>query len=276
MVIIVMQENEKFEKLPTGKPHVSFSEVKLWKECSYRHQLFHVKKLDFSKPSPILEFGTAVHSACEHYLLNREMIPKIAFDALEAAWKKHEGKDDFTQETLDKCKSDTAIILAEVPEFLDREFPGWEVVDAEHQLYEAVEGHPHAFKGFIDGVIKAKGKRGEDLYWIIDWKTSQRGWFREKRSDEMVKAQLALYKNYWCQKNPNVPFKDVRCGFVILKKTAKAGDHCELFTVSLGEVPVKRSLKVVSNMITSVKKGVSIKNRDACQWCEYKNTEHCT
>jgi hypothetical protein len=91
----------------------------------------------------------------------------------------------------------------------------------------------------------------------------------------MVKAQLALYKNYWCQKNPQVQMKDVRCGFVLLKKSAKPGDHCELFSVSLGEVPIQRSLKVVSNMLSAVKKGIAIKNRDSCTWCEYKNTEHC-
>lgn len=270
-----MQEEHSFQTLPTGKPHISFSEVKLWKECSYRHNLVHIKKIDLSKPSPVLDFGTAVHAACEHYLLKREMNPQIALDALEVAWKKHEGVTEFSQPALAKAKEETIAILSEVPSFLDKEFPNWEVVDAEHQLYEPVENYPHAFKGFIDGVIKAKGKRGETIYWILDWKTSNRGWFREKRSDDMVKAQLALYKNYWCQKNPHVPFKDVRCGFVILKKVAKSGDHCELFSVSLGEVPIQRSLKVVSSMLSAVKKGIAIKNRDSCTWCEYKNTEHC-
>ena len=265
-----------YEVLPTGKPHVSFSEVKLWKECSYRHNLVHIKKIDLSKPSPVLDFGTAVHASCEHYLLTREMKPEIAFEHMEKAWAKHEGNPDFTPASLEKSKKEAEAILSEVPKFLDDTFPEWEVVDAEHQLYEAVENHPHAFKGFIDGVIKAKGKRGETLYWILDWKTTARGWFREKRSDDMVKAQLALYKNYWCQKNPNVSMKDVRCGFVLLKKAAKPGDHCELFSVSLGEVPIKRSLKVVSNMLTSVKRGMALKNRDACAWCEYKDTEHCT
>jgi hypothetical protein len=271
-----MQENHLFETLPTGKQHVSFSEVKLWKECSFRHSLVHVKKIDLSKPSPVLDFGTAVHASCEKYLLKREMDDQVAFDHLDKAWKKHEGNSDFSEDSLKKAKNEVSQILAEVPAFLDKEFPGWEVVDAEHQLYESVEGHPHAFKGFIDGVIKAKGKRGETIYWILDWKTTVRGWFREKRSDEMVKSQLALYKNYWCQKNPTIPFKDVRCGFILLKKSAKPGEHCELFSVSLGEVPIKRSLKVVSNMLTSVKKGIALKNRDACTYCEYKGTEHCT
>lgn len=275
-----MQENSTYEILPTGKPHVSFSEVKLWKECSYRHHLIHVKKLDFFKPSPILVFGTAVHAACEDYLLTRVMKTEICINALEEAWAQNsenqEVKKDFTQKSLDTAKSEALMILTELPAFLDREFPGWEAIEAEHQLYEAVEGHPHAFKGFIDGVIKCKGKKGEDLYWILDWKTSQRGWFREKKSDEMIKAQLALYKNFWHQKNSHLNFRDIRCAFVILKKQAKPGEHCELFSVSMGETPIKRSLKVMSNMLTSVKRGISLKNRDACTWCEFKGTEHCT
>ena len=176
-----------FRSLPTGKPHVSFSEVKLWKECSYRHNLIHVKKIDLFKPSPVLDFGTAVHASCEKYLLTREMDYDVAFQHMEKAWASHEDNPDFTPASLEKAKSEAELILKEVPKFLDVTFPEWEVVDAEHQLYEAVDNHPHAFKGFIDGVIKAKGKRGETIYWILDWKTTARGWFREKRSDDMVK-----------------------------------------------------------------------------------------
>jgi hypothetical protein len=272
----MQDQKTSYEVLPTGKPHISFSEVKLWKECSYRHHLIHIKKLDLFKPSPVLEFGTAIHAAVENYLLTRGMDVSVARTLLEKAWNKHAGLPDFNQKTLDKAISEASTILEEVPDFFDREFPSWEVVAAEHQLYEGIEGHPHAFKGFIDGIIKAKGKRGETLYWILDHKTTARGWFKDKRSDDMLKAQLALYKNYWCQKYPEVPFKDVRCAFVLLKKAAKPGEHCELFTVSLGETPIKRSLKVVNNMLTSVKRGIALKNRDSCTWCEFKGTEHCT
>ena len=274
-----MQEvTSSFEVLPTGKQHISFSEVKLWKECSYRHNLVHIKKLSLFKPSPALDFGTAIHASCEHYLLTREMKPEIAFDSMEKAWATNSTPEnpDFTQASLAKSKLEATTILSELPKFLDETFSEWETISAEHQLYEPINNHPHAFKGFIDGVIKAKGKRGETIYWVIDWKTTARGWYRDKRSDPMVAAQLALYKNYWCQKNPEIPFKNVRAAFVILKKAAKPGEHCELFSISLGEVPINRSLKVVSNMITAVKKGIALKNRDSCMWCEFKNTEHCT
>jgi hypothetical protein len=204
------------------------------------------------------------------------MKPDVCYASLDKAWELHKDDESYTAAALDAAKKEIAFILSEVPEFMEREFPGWTMVDAEHQLYEPVENHPHAFKGFIDGIVKTKGKRGEDLYWLIDWKTTARGWFRDKRSDPMVTSQLGLYKNFWHQKNPTIPFKDVRCAFVLLKKNAKPGEHCELFKVSLGDVPIKRSLKIVGNMIASVKRGINLKNRSACTYCEFRGTEHCT
>ena len=44
--------------LPTGKPHVSFSEVKVWKECSYRHKLAYVDKLDTYENNPYADYVT--------------------------------------------------------------------------------------------------------------------------------------------------------------------------------------------------------------------------
>ena len=65
-----MRENQNF---PTGKNHVSFSEVKHWKECPYRHKLIYIDKVDMHKPSPYLDFGTAVHSGCELLLEGKNL-----------------------------------------------------------------------------------------------------------------------------------------------------------------------------------------------------------
>lgn len=266
----------EIKKFPTGKPHVSFSEVKQWSECSYRHKLQHIDKINLDKPGPALAFGTAVHEACEDFLITKEMKPDIAVQSLRKLWEEAEDKKVFTQEALVVAERDAKLILAEIPGFMKVEFPEWEFHTAEEQLYESIDGHDDVkFKGFIDGVLTCKGKRGEKLHWIIDWKTSARGWMRDKREDFMTKSQVVLYKNFWSQKNPGVDLKDLRCGFVILKKSAKPGQHCEFFQVSAGPVTVKKSLKVLDNMITSVKKGIYLKNRDACKYCAYLNTEHC-
>ena len=45
---------------PTGKPHVSFSEIKAWKECSWRHKLIYIDKIDKGDIFGLLRFGSRV------------------------------------------------------------------------------------------------------------------------------------------------------------------------------------------------------------------------
>lgn len=264
-----------YANLPTGKPHISFSEVRDWKECSYRHKLKFVQKIELGRPGPLLDFGTAVHSACERFLRTRVMDPAVATDLIREVWDKNKALPGFEPSTLAQFTKEANDILADVPKWMEETFPGWEFIDAEHYLYEPIEGHPHAFKGFIDGVIKCKGPRDKDLTWLIDWKTTSWGWSMDKKSDDMVRAQLVLYKNFWVSKTSSDP-KNVRCGFVLLKRAAKPGAHCELVTASVGDVTTGRSLKVINNMLHSVKKGIAIKNRGSCNYCDYKDTPHCT
>lgn len=265
----------KYTDLSTGKPHVSFSEVREWKACSYRHKLKFIDKIDLGKPGPLMDFGTACHAACEKFLKTRVMDTSVAVAAINDLWQKSCALPGYEASGIDRYTKEAIDLLADVPAWMEATFPGWEYVDAEHQLYEPIDGHPHAFKGFIDGIIKVPGKRGKLLIWLIDWKTTSWGWGIDKRSDEMVKAQLILYRNFWSKKTGTDP-KDVRCGFVLLKRTAKPGQHCELVQVSAGDVTSGRSLKVLNNMVSSVKKGIAIKNRASCMFCDYKDTEWCT
>jgi len=272
-----LAESNNLELLPTGKPHVSFSEMRDWQDCSYRHKLKFVQKLGEDIPGVHLDFGTSVHAACENYLKTRQMDRKVFLNMLKQLWEDHQAKlpDKFTPESFKQFGKEGMSILADVPEWFDKAFPGWEYVDAEHALYEPLEGFPHAFKGFIDVVIRAPGPRSKMLTWLLDWKTCSWGWSMEKKNDPLVRAQLVLYKNFYSKKM-NIDPKDIRCGFILLKRTAKPGSHCELVTTSVGDVTTGRSLKVINNMVTSVKRGIAIKNRSSCTFCDFYNTPHCT
>lgn len=268
-------ESKNLEKLPTGKPHVSFSEMRDWQDCSFRHKLKHVMKIDLGKPGPLMDFGTAVHASCEDFLKTRVMKPEIAEAMIRAVWEKNKLIQGFEPASVERYILESNNILADVPVWMEETFPGWEFVDAEHYLYEQIEGKPHAFKGFIDGIIRCKGPKNKMLTWLLDWKTTGWGWTADKKGDPMVCAQLVLYKNFWSTKTGTDP-KDVRCGFILLKRSAKPLKHCELVTTSVGEVTTGRSLKVINNMVASVKKGIAIKNRGSCTYCDYYNTPHCT
>ncbi|MAI58320.1 MAG: hypothetical protein CML56_04970 [Rhodobacteraceae bacterium] len=277
-----MEENT----FPTGKPHISFSEIKIWRECPWRHKLTYIDKVDVFEPSPYLDFGTAVHEGCETLLETKTLDKKKLFNDITSAWEKN-GFDDpawvekqpgwYKYEPVDVWCQWAENMWNDVPKFLDNTFPGWETVRAEEELYEEITGKPVKFKGFIDAIIKVPKKRGKGHnYWILDWKTAQSyGWRRQKKQDILMTAQLILYKHFWSKKH-NIPLKDIRCGFILLKRGAKPGKVCELVDVSVGERTLEKGVKIMNSMISTVSRGFFVKNRDSCRYCQFKDTPYCT
>ena len=80
---------EEIIDFPTNKKHVSFSEIKNWKECSFRHKLLYINKIDVFKPSPYLDFGTAVHEGCEFLLEGKEVDREKILTDITTAWDTH-------------------------------------------------------------------------------------------------------------------------------------------------------------------------------------------
>jgi hypothetical protein len=198
------------------------------------------------------------------------MHKEIAEKAIRDAWENNgfESVEEWVQNALN--------IMEDLPAFLDETFPGWECVSAEEALYEAVTSHDINFKGFVDAIIKVPVKGEKSKYWMIDWKTSgPAGWRVEKQRDFLVQAQLALYKYHWMRKK-EMDSKDISCGFVLLKKGAKLGKTCQLIEMSAGPKTMEKAAKLMTDMVATVRKGIAIKNRLSCTYCEYKGTPHCT
>jgi hypothetical protein len=279
-------------KFPTGKPHVSFSEVKAWAECPFRHYLMYVEKINTYNDNPYADFGTEIHNAIEGFLKGKafslddinkkldeiwekggydtqEYIEGVAADRASNGWK-------YTHETLDDYKSSAKTIISDFETFMNKSFPGWEPLSAEVELYEPLN-EDLRFKGFIDCVIAKPKKPGSDEveYWVIDWKTTGKtGWFWKKKREFISLAQVGLYKHYWATKF-NIPEKDIRAAYVFLKRGAKPGKSIELFEVSAGPKFIEKTNKLVKRMIKNVSNGIKLKNYDNCTFCPYKGTEHC-
>ena len=272
--------------LPTGKPHVSFSEVKVWKECSYRHKLAYVDKLDTYENNPYADYGTAVHNAIENYLKTKTMNIETCLEEISKKWVENDYrgtayldkmKDQkwYKDLPVEEWQSYAITALERFPSWIDEEFPEWELVDAEHQLYEDVEGEDVSFKGFVDCLLRCKDKKGKDLLWVIDWKTTGKaGWYGKQRKDFLKTAQVGLYKRYISRKL-DIDLKDIRCAFVFLKRGAKPEKCIDTFAVSVGPKFVERADKLVSSMIKNVKKGFAMKNYNSCRFCPFKQSEHC-
>jgi len=279
--------NESEILFPTGKKHISFSEVKQWKECSYRHKLVYIDKIDMFNDSPYLHFGTAVHEGCETLISTGKVDRDGILSVMKESWQKagFENPDWYTNQPgwykhqpVEEWERWANNMWDEVSTFLDTTFPGWECFKAEEQLYEEIENLDKelSFKGFIDAVFKVPKKKGKGFeYWIVDWKTAGAyGWRRDKKQDLGMTAQLILYKHFWAKKH-NIDLKDIRCAFILLKRGGKPGKVCDIVNVSVGPKTHAKGVKLMRNMIKSVRKGMFLKNRHSCTFCPYEGTEHC-
>jgi hypothetical protein len=67
----IRKSQDKSEK--PKKNHISYSEIKTWSECPLRHKLSYIDGLDDFKGNLHTAFGSAIHSVCEHGLLNEDL-----------------------------------------------------------------------------------------------------------------------------------------------------------------------------------------------------------
>lgn len=255
------------------RKHISYSEIATWMDCAYKHKLKYLDeiKTDNDGPSEHTEFGQAIHDALEQYLATGIMpSSELVAANITELFKQLPHKDELKEA---EWQGVVEPILSEVPAFMKEQFGDWKFIASEFPLMESIDNHNHMFKGFIDGVIEYTGKKGERLIFVLDWKTCSYFWPTAKRIDPKKTMQLAFYKYFYSRKF-NIPLKDMRCGFVLLRRSKKPG-NCELVVVSVGDKAVERALGTIDKMLGYVQKRMFPKSRDACKFCPYANTEHC-
>ena len=74
---------------PTNKEHISYSEVKNWRECPWKHKLMYIDKIETYENNPYAEFGTIVHDTIESYLKTGSMVTDEVEPTLKEKWAEH-------------------------------------------------------------------------------------------------------------------------------------------------------------------------------------------
>ena len=253
---------------------ISFSELKNWKECPYRHKLIYIDKLPHFAGNEFTAFGTAIHEACEKSIPSDEV---EAYTIFEKSFKKEVKNLEsdgikINTDLVSEMKSQAKPICDQLSTSVKEYFGDFQIVSVEEQLLEDmndIESYGKKFKGFIDMVIKTS----DNKYHIIDWKTCSWGWSRDKKSDPMTTYQLIYYKNYFAKKH-NIDPKDIETYFVLLKRTAKK-NNVEVCRTTSGVKKTQNSLKVLQNAVINIENKNYIKNRLNCKYCKFHNTEHC-
>ena len=252
--------------------HVSYSEIKLWHECPRKHKLQYIDKIDGFKGNLHTAFGTAMHSVCEHGLLDENLdrgkhfLEEFAKEVASLKAKEVEIEPKLYEQMVGQYEP----IVSSFRDELDNYFEDCEVISTEEKLYEDMEGHDLKFKGFIDLVVKTK----DGKYHILDWKTTSWGWNARRKADKIVNYQLTLYKVFWAKKH-GIPLDMVETHFGLLKRTAKK-DNTEIFRVTSGPTKVRNALTFLEKAVINIKRKLDIKNRLSCRGCAFYKTQHCT
>lgn len=288
--------------LPTGKPHTSYSEYSDWDACGLRHKLKHIDKIYLDSGSIHTIYGQIMHDALEERInhkkgLVEELTPPEVWaqrfmDDFNSYFEQAVFRDEEDKKKVKTLASKFVATfdnpINSVIDWLDTQFPEWEPVHAEIQIYEPLSLNPKEgyFKGFIDLVIKApkynnKGKNrkkipNEFVYFVLDWKTTEWGWTTWVKNNLRKQTQLLLYKNYYA-KIANIPLDEISVGWILVKRKPKKGElPFELIIVPSPEEKVKNAVLMARQMVTLMNKQLYFKNYNECLYCTFRTTEHCT
>jgi len=260
--------------------HVSFSEVKIWKECAWKHKLVYLDGLKAFAGNEYTAFGTAIHSTYEKVLLKEKINEKEYFqnkflEELKAL--PDEVRDNLNKKLVEDLRRQGDILAPLSMDALKDYFGEFEVVSVEEKLYEPIKEsleEKYKFKGYIDLVLKTK----DNKYHVIDWKTCSWGWDSRKKSDKMITYQLTFYKHYFALKHGIDP-KMIETHFGLVKRTAKK-NNVELFRVTSGPKKTENAIKFLNKALYNIDKNIFIKNKLSCHGmfgpCEFYKTKHCT
>ena len=261
--------------------HVSFSELRIWKECPWKHKLVYLDKLKAFEGNVHTAFGTAIHSTYEKALLEEEDVNLKEYfqnkflESLKALPAKV--KESLDKELVKSMRKQGDILAPLCMDALKKYFgSNIEIVSVEEQLFEPIKDFVQSefnFKGFIDLVVKTE----DGKYHVIDWKTCSWGWDTRKKSDKMVTYQLTFYKHYFALKH-NIDPENIETHFGLAKRTAKK-NNIELFRVTSGKKKTENALKFLHKALYNIDKKIFLKNKLSCHsffgTCEFYKTKHC-
>ena len=237
------------------KEKISYSELKVWKECTYKHKLIYVDKVDHFLANEYLAFGTAIHKACEEGVKDSNIdLEKVFVDTFKQEVEKIE---NIPEKTINQFIEQGKALCPEILPALRKKFPEFELISVEEALYEDIDE-------FESNELKFKG--------FIDLKTCSWGWDMKKKTDKMLAYQLSFYKNYFAKKH-NIDLKNIETYFILLKRTAKK-DKVEVLRVTNADRRIKNSLTLLENAVKNINSNRYIKNKTACRRCHLYKV-HC-
>ena len=138
--------------------HISFSELKIWNECAWKHKLVYLDKIAGFKGNEHTAFGSAVHSACEQ-LVEHNINIKNAEEHFQEQFLKElrelPEELNLNKKLIGDMRTEGKMLMVHVLPALKEYFGEYELISVEEKLFEPIKSHEgYSFKGFVDLVLK--------------------------------------------------------------------------------------------------------------------------
>ncbi len=190
-------------------PHISVSRKGVWSTCRKQYKYKYHLKLVNDEPEPIyFIYGTIVHKVAEEYIRanGSRLISEVANDILKGIIPLDDGDKKAILPSEYKTKFPQH--LRAIEKITQQTGFGGEL---EYEFkFDLDPPHERYVLGFIDRLIQ-KG----DKFWIIDYKTTKKGWWRKGPKDIVNDLQLRCYARV-VQKNFGVPAENIQAALYYL------------------------------------------------------------
>lgn len=275
---------------------ISYSQFATYYECPHKWELQYKDNLQQYEPSIHTVFGTAMHSAIQHYLTlmyNESGVAADKFD-IETFFE-----DEFRKVYLKEYETNKNTHFSsatEMREFFDDGIAilnflkkkrngyfskrGWHLIDCELPIVVPVNNTftNILYKGYIDMVLYHEPN---NIYKIYDFKTSTRGWNDDAKKDERKQFQLLFYKKYF-SKLYDVPEDNIEVEFIILKRkiweeSEYPQSRIQEYIPPSGKIKMNKAINAIDNFLNEcfnldgTHKPVThpINPNKNCQWCPF-------
>ena len=294
-------------KIPQKKSnkHVSYSQLSVFNECQRKWELTYLRKLAPFRPSIHATFGTAFHETIQEWLdvmyndsvskANEMNLKDLLADNMVKAYKgqrAQNGHEDFSDvKEMEEFLRDGENII----DYITKKRTAWfttkrrYLAGVETLLYQELSPGV-MFKGFIDLVFYDEKN---DIWTIVDIKTSTRGWNPSQKKDDGKVAQILLYKEFF-SKQFGIPIEKIRVEYFIVKRRIPVQAE---FAAALSRVqqygepdnflsrPVRRknALGIMNRFLEEAidgseyidKEYPTSPSKDACKFCDFKKMRIC-
>lgn len=280
--------------------NISYSQLSLYNSCQYKWYLSYPKKLAPYQPSIHTVFGTALHETVQTWLevlyddsvkaANEMDLSELLMDRMKKTYKKerynNSNQDFTTPQELQEFHNDGVEILNHLKKKRSLYFGTKSTYLVGCEIPILIDLKPGVvFKGFIDVVLY---NTNTSKYYILDIKTSTRGWSDYEKKDETKISQILLYKEFFA-KQFGVDVESIEVEyFIVRRKIFEGGEfvpkRVQEFKPASGKIKRGKALSSMNQFVLESfddtgnfidREYPKQPSKSACMFCAFKESPLC-